>query len=176
MLLAPAVAVGVASQVGRFWELAEVEGRKPVEAFSLLALQMMLCVVLSWSTWSTPAEWREIRDVGNRVATLVPRDVPAIAREAVLFYADRRGYRLETEEASAARALAEIGEEPGGSDNSLKRLLMVYRERGARYLAETGFDDTTAASAALPGVLEEMKAQVLLARRGVLVVRLPSKD
>jgi hypothetical protein len=74
------------------------------------------CAWQSAPTWKTPAEWADLEDAARTVASLTKEDEAVIAPEAVLYYAGRRGYRLEFDPAATKRAAGEWGlslEEPG---------------------------------------------------------------
>lgn len=147
LLLAPVIAAAFGTQLARLAEMAAVEGRRPIEARVLFVVQAVVSVALAWSTWTTPAEWANIRAAAAKIQSHVPRDQLLIAREAVLFYADRRGMRLETEPSAIARAIEDCGQTPPTQPATLTDLLFVYDQYTphAHYLVEIGAES--------PGVL-----------------------
>ncbi len=105
----------------------------------------------------------------------VPRDAGLVATEAVLYAADRRGYRLETEPESIRRALGEWGEEVPGELATPRRLVGWYHEHGARYLADVGDPDEGLRT----GWVEAFRGppyRVLEDRPGLFLVKLPEDD
>ena len=73
------------------------------------ALLGLNCFVQTQSTWRSPPGWESIRESGARIAAIVPPESALIAPEAVLFYADRPGLRLEFDPTAARRAAGEWG-------------------------------------------------------------------
>ena len=63
------------------------------------------------------------------VQRLVPADAPLIAREAVLYLADRRGFRLEFDPSASSRAAGEWGERLEDPESPLA-LVDFYRAQG----------------------------------------------
>jgi hypothetical protein len=59
-----------------------------------------------------------------------------IGREAVLYHADRRGMRLETDPAALRRALAEWGVDVNEAEATPRVALGWYHRLGARAFAE----------------------------------------
>ncbi|GIW87086.1 MAG: hypothetical protein KatS3mg108_1410 [Isosphaeraceae bacterium] len=137
LMAAPAVAAGVARWVGREAEAAAIEGRWPWRAVGSVGLQLALSVVLAWSTWRTPAEWSRLKDVRAAVAE-APGEALWIGREAVLYYADRRGMRLENEPEAVRRALEEWGVEISQEGATPRVALSWYHTLGAWGFAEVG--------------------------------------
>jgi len=70
---------------------------------------LALCVAQSASTFRTPVEWGSLAEAACQVDALVPPDELLIAPEALLYQADRRGFRLEFDPAAARRAAGEWG-------------------------------------------------------------------
>jgi hypothetical protein len=106
-----------------------------------------LCLVLlgaaqSASTWRTPPEWAGLREAAEIVKRYVPLRQTLIAPEALLYYADRPGYRLELDPAAARRAAQECGFNQLDAEAQLHKedvavaLLRFYRIQGARYFAD----------------------------------------
>ena len=136
--LAPAVAVG--ASLGLL-DLAD-RGRSGRLAAGLTGvLAMGLGVAQSLPTWSTPPEWAMIGRAASAIHNVDPRSTSLdliVAREAVLFESGRRGYRLESEPASARRAAGEFGRRlPDGEDPGAA-LVKLYRDRGAVLFADVG--------------------------------------
>jgi len=106
LVVGPLVAVGVA----RTLVLIAVQGRRGrLAAVGLGSLFLLLCGYQSASTWQSPPGWVSLRESAAEIAARVPRDSLLIAPEAVLYYADRSGYRLEFSPAAARRASGEFG-------------------------------------------------------------------
>ena len=108
VVVAPLAAVGVARGLAR---LAHRSRSGPLTAAGLGSIFLAACVAQSWSTWQTPVEWAGIVEAGHAVAQLAPApqlDL-VVAPEALLYYADRRGYRLEFDAEAARRAAGECG-------------------------------------------------------------------
>ena len=178
LMLAPPVAVACGTLLARFSELAAVERRGPVEAVVIAVVLAAVSVVLAWSTWKTPDEWTNIRAVAKTVQSRVEPDELLIAREALLFYADRRGYRLETEPESIRRAMEEWGATDVPEAPSPADLVSVY-DRGvprARFIAESGaaslafYRSPALPLADLPG------SRVLVNEPGFLLIERPRID
>ena len=106
LVLAPLVAVGVARGLGA---IARFEPGGRIAAAGLGSFGILLCGAQAASTWRTPPEWAAIRELGAEIAAQVPPKSPFIAPEAVLFYADRPGYRLEFGPEAVRRATGEWG-------------------------------------------------------------------
>ena len=108
LVVAPWAAVGVArALVG----MAEQGGWMRRGAGILGSFGLVLGVVQASSTWRDPPEWAGIHEAGDRIAALIPDDSHAllVAPEAVLFYADRPGPRLEFSPEAVRRAAGEWG-------------------------------------------------------------------
>ena len=107
LVLAPPAAVGVSRALVGLTRL----GRWGRAGSAVLAVAFVgSCGVWSASTWRTPTEWTSIRAAGARIAAEVPPDALLIAPEAVLFYADRPGLRLEFSPDAVRRAAGEWGD------------------------------------------------------------------
>jgi Dolichyl-phosphate-mannose-protein mannosyltransferase len=130
LLIAPVVAVGIGRTVVLFAQNRRAGAATLSAAF----------VVLSWvqvrSTWRTPPEWSGLEPAADAVRATVPSDAWAVAPEALLFQADRRGCRLEYTLPAAARAAGEWGKE--SSVEGPHDLIETYRYQGARYFADLG--------------------------------------
>ena len=108
MVVAPLVSVGVAR--GLVNVAKRVKFGRPLAAV-LGSFFLAICLVQSASTWQTPAEWRGLVEAADLVASITPDDQLVVAPEAVLYYANRRGYRLEFDPKAAKRAAGEWGVE-----------------------------------------------------------------
>src|SRR5438309_919819 len=69
----------------------------------------VMSALLAASTWRTPPEWGRLVEAAEEVRRLTPRGEMLVAPEALLYQADRRGYRLENTRESATRAAKEWG-------------------------------------------------------------------
>ena len=111
MVVAPIAAVGVARGLatpGGSGTVGLGSPRRRLGSFFLA-----LCAAQSASTWRTPPEWSNVTEAAPRSGRLVPADAPLIAPEAVLYLADRRGFRLEFDPSASRRAAGEWGERLG---------------------------------------------------------------
>jgi hypothetical protein len=175
LLLAPPVAAAVAVWLGRSFEAARLEGRVPWDALAIGGSQIALSLAMAWSTWTTPDEWRAIEAQSAAIARAVPPEGRLVAREAVLYYADRRGMRLEHDPPAIARAIAEWR---GGARRHIPRdptpdqLLSCYDANGATHWAEVG--DPLAGRLGGPSAAAARRAaaRVLIDQPGLLVVEL----
>ncbi len=70
---------------------------------------LALCLIQSASTWRTPVEWASLDEAAHELASLTTEDQLVIAPEALLYYAGRRGFRLEFDPAACRRAAGEWG-------------------------------------------------------------------
>jgi hypothetical protein len=98
---------------------------------------LALCAAQSASTWRTPPEWSNVTEACTEISKRVPADAPLIAPEAVLYLADRRGFRLEFDPSAAQRAAGEWGErleDPG----SPLALVDFYRTQGGSTVPAVG--------------------------------------
>jgi len=107
MVVAPPAALGVAHSL-IFVGKQRFGGR--FVALGLGLFLLITCGYQSRLTWRTSAEWRSIRESSARIAAVVPPGSLLIAPEAVLFYADRPGFRLEFGPEAARRASGEFGD------------------------------------------------------------------
>jgi len=126
MVVAPLAAVGVGRGLARLWA-----GRRAGRggAMVLGSFFLALCVAQSASTFRTPAEWRSLAEAAREVDAIVPPDRPLIAPEALLYHAERRGFRLEFDPAAVQRAAGEWGWTLAEADRPLA-LVEFYRRRG----------------------------------------------
>jgi len=133
--LAPAICVGAARIV------VQAAIRHAVLGFGCLLLpQIILSGLLARPALENPPEWREIEAAGQAVSAAVPESDLVIAPEALLFYADRRGCRLEWTESAIRRAAGEWGESL--SSAAPIDLVEFYRRQGAHWFADlTGEPD-----------------------------------
>lgn len=130
MLAAPLAAVGV----GRGMVGLRDRGRSGRRiAAALGSFFLVLCVVQSASTWRTPAEWSSLIEAAREVDTLwsPSSEEFLIAPEALLYYADRRGFRLEFDPEAVRRAAGEWGE-PIASPGDALALVRFYEEQVRR--------------------------------------------
>jgi hypothetical protein len=108
-----------------------------VASVSLGSFFLALCVVQSASTWRTPLEWSNLAEASAEIRNLVPADAFLIAREAVLYFADRRGLRLEFDPSASRRAAGEWGEGLDDPDDPLA-LVEFYRFRAGSAVPAVG--------------------------------------
>jgi hypothetical protein len=101
MVVAPLAAVGVARGLVRLGKIG-----RPMAGISG-SFFLALCLVQSASTWKTPPEWGSLLEAANELATRAGVEQLVVAPEAVLYYADCRGYRLEFDQAAMVRAAGE---------------------------------------------------------------------
>ena len=106
VVVAPLAAVGVGRGLVQLWRWSHC-GR--IAAGLLGSFFLASCGWQSASTWTTPVEWADLDVAARTVASLTTEDEPVIAPEAVLYYAGRRGYRLEFDPAATRRAVSEWG-------------------------------------------------------------------
>lgn len=92
------------------------------------------CLPLTASTWTTPEEWAGLPAVVRRVEECIAPVSGLVAREALLYHGNWRGYRLETDGRAAERAAGEWGARLTG--DSPLALIETYRRMGARYVAD----------------------------------------
>ncbi|HEV3122554.1 MAG TPA: glycosyltransferase family 39 protein [Isosphaeraceae bacterium] len=107
LALAPLAAAGA----GRaFVMLAEAPGRWGLPMAGTALIGLVACA--GWqsaSTWRNPPEWAHLSAAAAEVQRCVPKGDLVIAPEALLYYADRRGFRLELDPNAARRAAREWG-------------------------------------------------------------------
>ncbi len=129
--LAPAIAVGsgriITRSAERGWMLGGLALAIPLAALAFYQAR---------STYQTPPEWLGITLAGKRVAELVPPDGVVVAPEALLFYADRRGCRLEWTPSAVRRAAGEWGDQT--SIATPLQLVAFYKSKGATHFADLG--------------------------------------
>jgi len=107
LVLGPLAAVGIARLVGMV-AMGQRWGR--LGSVGLASFFLIGCTVQSATTWRTPPEWASIRESAARIAEFVPAQTALIAPEAVLYYADRPGLRLEFGPNAMRRASGEWGD------------------------------------------------------------------
>ncbi len=134
LCLAPVASAGL----GLVW--ARLDSWRPGVAFSAAVGFALLALAASDSTWRTPDEWLGIAEAGRELAEATGKDDLIVAPEALLFYADRRGCRLEYTMAAATRAASEW--EPQGQLISPIELIDLYRRNGARWAADLNADSS----------------------------------
>lgn len=95
-----------------------------------------LGIVQSAPTWRTPPDWDALPRAVAAVDRLSPSDAKPllIAPEALLFAADRRGFRLETDPAARVRAAGEFGAVLDPAEPLA--LIAFYRTKGAKYFVD----------------------------------------
>ena len=127
MVVAPLAAVGVARGLANLGRLTKI-GR-PLSA-ALGSFFLAACMVQSISTWRTPEEWGGLVEAAREVASVVPDSSEnwLVAPEALLYHADRRGFRLEFSPEAIRRAAGECGGPPNDVDQPLA-LIDHYRRR-----------------------------------------------
>lgn len=121
LILAPPLAVLMARAVAGRWTAA------------LFAATLMAGVALSASTWRTPAEWARLAEAADEVRRAAPADAWVIAPEALLYAADRRGFRLEFDPDAVRRAAGEWawrGESPRDAAALVEAYLDLGEEAG----------------------------------------------
>ena len=108
LALAPLIAVAVGRAAVFFGKFAP---GNPALLCLPVALFALTCLTQSRSTWRTPPEWASIRAAAERIGGFVPAGSTSllIAPEAVLFYVDRPGLRLEFSPEAMRRASGEWG-------------------------------------------------------------------
>ncbi len=116
MVVAPLAAVGVARGIVSLGKLGSC-GR--LMAAILGSCFIGLCLVRSASTWKTPLEWGSLLEAARELRTRTPIEQLVVAPEALLYYADCRGYRLEFDPVAMRRAAGEWGGSPYGDDRPL---------------------------------------------------------
>ena len=137
MVVAPLAAVGLARGVAHLWSRPTFG--KPV-ATTLGLSFLALCWTQSASTWKTPEEWASLVEAAREIAAVVPRSKEEllVAPEALLYYSDRRGFRLEFDPDAIRRAAGEWGESIPESDDPLK-LVDFYRTQVSRHYDRPGW-------------------------------------
>ena len=108
LVVAPLVSIGIARLLVRVWDRGKMGQWVSV---GLGSLYLAIAINQALPTWRTSDEWTTIRRSAARVATLVPVDSPSllIAPEALLYYVDRPGLRLEFSPSAVQRAAGEWG-------------------------------------------------------------------
>lgn len=172
MTVAPVAAVGVGRALvalGRFGPAV------PGIAALLFAAN---AVAQSTATWRTPPEWAALPEIARVIAARTAADETIIAPEAVLFAADRRGFRLEFDPAAARRAAGEWGEALPGPAGPLT-LTDFYQSRAGdppapRCVADSGPVAGDPARAAWRAAIRARPdAEILLDRPDGFVARIP---
>jgi hypothetical protein len=106
MVVAPLAAVGMARG------LIYLANRGKYGRFAALALAsffLAFCVKQSVSTFRTPEEWKALNEATRRLKELTQVEQMVVAPEAVLYYSDTRGDRLEFDPVAVRRAAIEWG-------------------------------------------------------------------
>jgi hypothetical protein len=173
LLLAPPVAATAAEALSLVLRIRP----DPATRIGLSAAASLLAAAAFLSTsatWRTPNEWLDLPAAGRRIAEVVPLDSRLIAREAVLYAADRRGFRMEYEPDAVRRALAEWGRRPDAPEEATPgALLGWYHRQGGRFFAEVG---GLPAGTDLPATLRAATRRVWIDEPGLLLVELAGDD
>lgn len=175
LVIAPLIAVGFGVV---FAFLEALDGWYRVVSVTSLGTFVAFCLVGSASTFRTPDEWRDLSEASRWVDCRITPDSLVVAPEAMLYFAARRGCRLELTPRAAERAANEWGGSlsdaadrlPEGSDAAVA-LVEFYRGRGARYLADLGHHGAEPERLALHRALRN-RYDVLEDRPEVFLVRL----
>lgn len=130
LAIAPVMAVGVGSG------LFALESRRRGWGWIVGAVFVGLCGLQSRSTWETPPEWRRLEEAARLIQAVVTPDALIVAPEALIYYGERRGCRLETTPSGCRRAAGEWGARLN-RDSALE-LVALYAAAGARYFADVG--------------------------------------
>ena len=129
MVVAPPAAVGVARGL-----VGLARSSRPVAAI-LGSFFLALCPIQSASTWRTPAEWASVVESARVVESSIPEAESGdlIAPEALIYYSDRRGFRLEFDPEAARRAAGEWGRNPTNVEGPMALVeFYLSPERGRR--------------------------------------------
>jgi 4-amino-4-deoxy-L-arabinose transferase-like glycosyltransferase len=101
---------------------------------SLVGMLAVMGAAQARGTFRTPREWACLPAAATDVRSHVPPDALLVAPEALLYFADRRGCRLETGLDASRRA---AGEWRGRIDqDGPLGLVAFYRTRGAQFFAD----------------------------------------
>jgi 4-amino-4-deoxy-L-arabinose transferase-like glycosyltransferase len=106
MVVAPLAAVGIARGLVHLGQL-ERFGRPA--SIGLGSFLLVMCVVQSASTFKTPEDWESLNEATRQIHALSGHWNVVVASEAVLYYADVRGCRLEFNPLAMKRAAGEFG-------------------------------------------------------------------
>ena len=166
LILAPVVAVGMVSALS--W-IADRAAMGRLAAGSLVVGFIFGCYVCSASTWATPREWSGIVSAGSEIREKTSRESWIVAPEALIYYADRKGCRLEYTIASAKRAASEWG--GGATVEQPIDLVAFYRSRGAAYFADLAFEGEPSDRLALHNAVRR-RYKIVIDRPGLLLARL----
>ncbi len=124
MVVAPVMAVGVGRGLVKLASLAKF-GRSA--ALGLGSFFLVVCLVQSASTFETPVEWQGLNEAIPIIKRANPLESMIVAPEAVLYYADLKGYRLEFGPEAKQRAAGEWRVRLSRPDEPLS-LVEFYRE------------------------------------------------
>jgi hypothetical protein len=163
--LTPVVAAGL----GRAWH--QLIFRSRGLAVVIAGGFLILCFLAARSTWRTPSEWRFLASAAVEVQRTVPSDVLLVAPEPLLYYADRRGCRLEFTPAAVARAAAEWGSADGIKPGSAAELVEFYRRQGVCHFADLAAAPEDPNRVALQRWIRE-RYKVVVDRDSVLIAEL----
>ncbi len=104
MVVAPLLAVGVGRSLIRVDKLSRFGH---CLAIGLGSFFLVASVVQSASTWKTPSEWQSLEEASRLLKGMNEVGQLVVAPEAVLYYGDLKGYRLEFNPESMKRAARE---------------------------------------------------------------------
>ncbi len=169
LVLAPAVAVAVATAIDALARACPWPGTVRSALVLMLGASSLIQVA---DTYRTPAPWAALGALTAAIREHLGPDEPLIAPEAVLFAADRRGYRLETEPAAVRRARGEWGPPARDWGGTPAELIAWYHAQGARHLADLA--DPALGPLAAPWhetLRRDPGVSVLVDRPGLLLVR-----
>ena len=98
---------------------------------------LALCWVQSASTWRTPEEWTSLVEASRVISEAMPSDMDQflVAPEALIYHADRRGFRLEFDPDAVRRAAGEWGQSIPDADRPLA-LVDFYRDWADEEIAD----------------------------------------
>jgi hypothetical protein len=131
---APAIAALAA------WSLTTIAGRfGRTAALGLALVGIGYAVFATRGSFETPPEWLNLAEAKRAMQSVAA--APVVAKEAVLYYSERRGCRLEMTDPAARRAAFEWRNAARPWDgpervDSVENLIEFYREQGARYFLD----------------------------------------
>ncbi len=161
--LAPVLAVGI----GR--ALVDLGQRSQGGVALLFGLFVFLSVMQAGSAWRTPGQWSAAPIASVEINTRIPAGKPLIAPEALIYLADRQGYRLEVGQTAQERAAREWGDEPIHAQDPIA-LVEFYRDHGAEYFADLSDLSDTRRTALHQSIRERFT--IWFDESGVLIAKL----
>lgn len=132
---------------------------------------LALAAIHARRTFETPLAWSGLGEAAAAVQAHVPKDEMLVAPVALLYAADRRGFRLELTPDSVVRAAGEWGATPD-SDAPIA-LVDLYRIHGARHFADVRSPNMDPGRAALHRAIRK-RYGALVQGPGVLLAALPA--